>query len=1014
MIKFNLDIRKGKLFFYILHIYVLKNFIMILDLLNAVDNYREVETAVTGDARNLFEETSSERLNIIHINIRSIKKNFVEFLLYLELLNLKNIDVIVLSETWKIEQVSDFSIKGYNMFYNKSLFNKNDGCAIYIKDTLSVEVQQVDFSETKLLKCSFIIKNIKIGISALYRPPSTNLNLFLKDLDNYLSNTQLGNLEILIGDLNINLLNKFDAEVNDYLNILAKKGFNSLVNKATRKNNLSESIIDHIFIKNHLSDDIISGIKPSVLETSLTDHYIISLSINFNFHKQNLKEVKYIDKIDYQNLCQMVQNETWNDIYEIRDVNIAYNKFITKLHSYIKNSTNKIKINNKTKKIKPWITMGILNSLRQRDKMKKKLSHNFTDALSTQYKKYRNKLNDLIKKTKNDYYNSKIKEANHNYKQVWNLINEATNTAQKHNLNKHITLIDAHGNGITDDREKANLFNDFFINIGKKLNDSIPTSNKNHEPPVNNKNICQSLFLKPVTGNEIVQIIATLKKNSSSGEDGISAILIKKLHIFLIEPLKYLINLCFSTCQIPENWKISIVTPIYKAGNKQEKTNYRPISVINNFAKIFEKCLKYRLINFFEKHNIINKEQFGFRKSKSTEDAVFALTNNIINNMDSNKKCLAVFLDLAKAFDTVCHQKLLVKLEAAGIRGETLKLFEDYLKNRKQKVKINENMSDFQVITTGVPQGTVLGPILFLIYINDLLNSNSRGSIISYADDTAIVFTANSWEQVYEKAEKGLSVVQRWLDFNLLTLNANKTKFLTFSISRAQQPVKNILQIHHLTCNRNENCTCVIIHKEKTIKYLGVIIDQHLRWSEHANFTTAKLRKMFHKFYQLREFLSIKMLTILYKALVESVLRYCIIIWGGLYENALHSLKVCQNTILKIIFAKDNRYSTEKLFTETKLLNIRGLYIHSCLNYINKIPDLLSVLHIYQTRAISNESLQTPLYLRSHTQRNVTYFTPKFFNLLPATVIKFKNTKLFKHKTKSFILSNFKKFQVLF
>lgn len=355
------------------------------------------------------------------------------------------------------------------------------------------------------------------------------------------------------------------------------------------------------------------------------------------------------------------------------------------------------------------------------------------------------------------------------------------------------------------------------------------------------------------------------------------------------------------------DWKYAIVTPIFKGGDPLDMSNYRPISLISNIAKLFEKCIKQKLVKYLEANNIIFDKQYGFRSGKSTQDAIFCLTSSILQNFNSNKKSLAVFLDIAKAFDTVSHAKLLNKLENIGVRGAPLALFRNYISNRKQKVKIGNILSDPQPITTGVPQGTTLGPILFLIYINGIKDVATNGSIIAYADDTAIVFTGNSWDEAYEAAEQGLCKIREYLDDGLLTLNIKKTSFITFTLTSVDQPQKNYLLVHSQNCLVNNICqNCPKINRISYAKYLGINVDQHLRWKEHIDLVKKKIRSMFHKFYQLREFLEKNLLITLYYSLVESILRYCIIVWGSSFNNIIKSLEVCQKKILKIILKRNN------------------------------------------------------------------------------------------------------------
>lgn len=530
---------------------------------------------------------------------------------------------------------------------------------------------------------------------------------------------------------------------------------------------------------------------------------------------------------------------------------------------------------------------------------------------------------------------------------------------------------------------------------------------------LNDLTVKSSLFLEPINENEVIILISNLKNNCAPGSDGLTTKLIKQIHMYITKPLAHIINNSFKAGKIPHQWKISLVTPIFKAGDHSQLKNYRPISVINNFAKIFEQALKTRLMNFFNKHHVITKSQYGFLKNSNTENAILDFTMNTMKSLDKSTKCLGVFLDLAKAFDTVHHEILLNKLYKCGIRGMALNLLKDYLLHRNQSVKIGEKQSPCANITIGVPQGTVLGPLLFLVYINSISQINGfEGHIICYADDTAILFKGDNWDNVFRTAETSLKKISIWLSNNLLSLNVEKTKFITFSTTISDQPNSTKISIHKPSCQNENSCNCSKIEKVNSIKYLGIILDQHMRWTEHISYVKKKIRQLMHKFYILRDILSRKNLMILYNSLVESILNYCITTWGGTYNKHLYNLQTAQNTILKIILRKNKLFSTETLYDEIKLFNIRQLYTYRTLLWMHSNNDKFSAQRTKRTRSTENTLLQTPLFKKSHTQRFLLFFGPKLYNLLPPSLRNFKKIKKFKTALKHFMLQNLRIFEI--
>lgn len=421
-----------------------------------------------------------------------------------------------------------------------------------------------------------------------------------------------------------------------------------------------------------------------------------------------------------------------------------------------------------------------------------------------------------------------MESARDNIKDLWNAIKKVTGSNKS--IDHSPQLLNP-SNG----QESVNSVNSFFTNIGKNLAERIPQSNKHYSFPKIDCSPQFSLVMSLTDEDEVFNLIMKLKNKCAVGIDLISSKITKRYAALLTSPLCHIINLSISHGVFPSVFKVALVKPIHKSGSKDRVDNYRPISLLPTFSKITERVMNDRLIKFLEGKNLLSPAQYGFRRARSTNDAVHELVNSAITSLDSKRKCLAVFLDLAKAFDTVSIPLLLNKLQSIGVRGTPLKLLTDYLQNRTQRVRIDEWSSTGMDIIYGVPQGSILGPTLFLVYINELCNLPlHNGTIFTFADDTALFFSGESWHDVFLSAQRGLNVVGEWLRHNILTLNIDKTKYVTFAFRVDLLPSDDqMLYVH--SCTNADQCSCPSLTRTKEIKYLGVVIDQTLSFKPHID-----------------------------------------------------------------------------------------------------------------------------------------------------------------------------------
>lgn len=414
-------------------------------------------------------------------------------------------------------------------------------------------------------------------------------------------------------------------------------------------------------------------------------------------------------------------------------------------------------------------------------------------------------------------------------------------------------------------------------------------------------------------------------------------------------------------------------------------------------SKVFEKIINKRLVKYLNENNTISVNQFGFRRGKSTEDAVLELSDTVVKNFDKKLKTIGIFLDLSKAFDTVSIPILLAKLQHVGIRGIVHDLFRSYLTNRTQQVSIDGNKSAEKHIYFGVPQGSVLGPTLFLIYVNDLCKiflPNCK--IITYADDTVILATGRTWSETREVSEHALRIVINWLCVNLLTLNLSKTNFIVFAPNAAGLPPSSFnLRVHSCADPKTSGCNCSPIERYYYVKYLGVIIDSTMTWKHHISSVVSRVRKLIYVFKNLRIMVDFQYLKTVYYALAQSIISYCITSWGGSGKSYVLCLERAQRAVLKVLSNKPLRFPTTELYSLCQVLTVRQIFVlHTVLRKHTHLPydpqttnskrrsDIVCALEKRRTTVASRHFyfISSLLYNRLNRQLNIyplTYYKCK-------------------------------------
>lgn len=867
--------------------------------------------------------------SFLHLNIRSLSKHHEDLATMLTSTGCK-FDAIGCSETWLNEKsfIDMLKIQGYNLLTKNRNDRSGGGVCLYISSIYNVLVCEdisIMDSHCDSLFVELEIQNEKnLIVGVIYRPPDANFETFITKLEEMLFYINSKNKNcILLGDFNVDLARE-DTPKNDFINTLHSSSFFPTINTFTRVTPTTRTIIDNIITNIHST-----RLESGIVHTEISDHFPIVLFIDLACRPSPICQkfkTRIINEKTLQHLNKDLQSRTWDNIFYCNDTDAAFEILTNEITDAIQRTIPEKIITRSKSMQNPWLSKGILKSIKHKNKLYKCYLKNPNTTSKEEYTNYKNKLTHTIRKSKCNYYAGLISASKGDSKKSWKVLNGVLNRGQKNMVfpDTENTL-----NNNTGNARLANKFNDHFVSIGENVSSNICQPQDSSFKQYLSGNYPSSFFLNPTDSNEISDIIKCMKSSNSAGEDGISTRILQSIINVIIEPLSHCINISLHSGIVPKIAKIARVTPIYKSGDKNDLCNYRPISILPTLAKVLERVVYNRLNKYLDKLNIITPSQYGFRKNSTTYMAMLDLTEKINDALEKGNYGIGIFLDLSKAFDTIDLHILIDKLQHYGIRGLALDWFSSYILGRHQYVCINSQKSLLKSINHGVPQGSILGPLLFILYINDFVNSTSILHKVLFADDTNLFLSYKHPRELENILNSELAKVDTWFRCNKLSINISKTNYIMFRSNN--KPAHTDYVCPQINGQNIDNVS--------STKFLGILIDEFLNFKCHIDALTKKLSKYVGLFYKLRHIIPLSASLILYKTLFEPHIHYCNVIWCNTFPTYTKKLEILQKKIIRALSWSKFNCPTSPLFRRHNLLRITE---H---NYLQNASIMYQVAH---------------------------------------------------------------------
>lgn len=903
--------------------------------------------------------------------------------------------IILLSESRTTSVIDNFELEiaDYSLIRCDSNSRHTGGIVIYVRKDLNYTNGKTYVQEGNYW-CKFVSVNygsIKWIIGSLYHSPSGSHAAFIDQMENICEEVLCKNSRVVLaGDFNLDFLSD-EFYVKKIKDLFHSYGICQKVETYTRITNTSKTLIDYVLTN-------IDNLQAFVMdEPKLTDHSVITVKC-FNFERSAMarkctRVVRNLsnDKLHNINL-NLIDSEF---LLNGTDVNDIYNNVRDVFGSVVNEIAPKRTISYYENEL-PWYDDDIKKLSRDRDNAYKIFKSIPNNINWESYKHKRNAVVNLIKEKKNIYYYNEIDKNVKNPKLMWKTLKKLINPKQYNSNFSNGVYFENNGQSalIRNNRELSEHFNEFFVNSISDMVSSIEDIEF-----ICNIQECENHFsnFKTISLRELGLIIKNLENKGSTIHE-LNSQVVKNSFDVIGHVWCHFVNTSLETGVFPEELKTSIVTPVEKITNTNKSSEFRPINSLPFVEKLLESVVYQQLLEHIESNNLLFSNQSGFRSKHSCESAIQLTVTKWKNNMSKNLYTIAVSLDLRRAFETVNRKILLKKLKRYGIGGKVLNWIKGYLTDRKQVTKIGDTTSPPIEVKHGVPQGSILGPLLFLVYINDIDKFVDCDYIHIFADDTLISVSDENLDRVLFKINSVLRSLNKYLKMNKLKLNVNKSKAMIITTPYKYNQISN----NQISIEINNEQIEIV----KEIKYLGFMLDNHLLFSGHFEYIKKKILKKLYFFSRVSQHLSLNSRITVYKTIIQPHFEYCPTLLYFFDFNKMSQLQKLQNRAMRIIL-RCNRMTPISMMLQTlDLLKVERRLYYLVMTYIYKmINNLLPTyfceyitfangIHTYNTRSQNN------LYVsrQNHSYNVKSLFFKGFihYNGLPENIKKSKSLSEFK------------------